>query len=152
MTTTALSDVADRFMMTITDYRLTTLFNASTIDFENYLEAWLVSAIDEFDICDQPLVYDTTSKLFSVTLTSKNVNILSQLMIKYWAEKNVRDITQINLHVGDRDFKIASEANNLKEKQAQANQIRENCSQMLIDYAYKANDWSSWFLQDFTGA
>jgi hypothetical protein len=71
--------------------------------------------------------------------------------MKYWLQKNVNDITQMNLHVTDRDFKVASEALNLREKVVHLNAVKEQCSQMLIDYAYNKNDWSSWYNQDFDG-
>lgn len=151
MAGTPLSDVYDIFMSQLSDYRLMALFTTSTTDFENFLESWLVYSINDFDICNQDLTFDSTTKLFAATLTSKNKTILATLMIKYWLTKNVNDITQMNLHINDRDFKIASEANNLKEKMAQLNIFKEQCSQMLIDYGYKNLDWSQWFSQNFSG-
>jgi hypothetical protein len=152
MAGTPVSEVYDLFLQAITDYRLMVLFNTSTTDFENFLEAWLEFSITDFDICNQDLTFDHTTKVFSVALTQLNKNILASLMVKYWMQKNVNDITQINLHVGDKDFKIASEANNLKEKIAQLNVQKEECSQLLISYAYRANDWTSWFNQSFAGS
>jgi hypothetical protein len=146
---TSLSEIYDIFMMTVTDYRLIDLFNLSQADFENYLEAWLKFAISDFGECDQDLTFDDTTNEFSVTLTTENINILAILMVKYWLQKLVNDITQLNLHVTDRDFRIASEAQNLREKSAYLNTIKEQCSQMLIDYAYQRTEWTSWFNQDF---
>lgn len=148
---TALSEVYDLFMLTITDYRLIDLFNLSEEDFEAYLQAWLDMAIVEFSICNQDLEYDSTTKEFPEILTRENKVILATLMMKYWMQKNVHDITQMNLHVVDRDFKVASEAMNLREKSVHLNHIKETCSQMLIDYGYKHNDWDEWVLQNFMG-
>ncbi len=148
---TTLSEVYDLFMLTITDYRLNHLFDASEEDFENYVEAWLKFAIVEFNMCDQDLNYDEVEKTFTDTLTLANKVILAKLMMKYWMQKNVNDITQMNLHVTDRDFKIASESMNLREKASRLRDVQEECSQLLIDYAYKRNDWTGWLDQDFFG-
>jgi len=152
MANTELAEVYDFFMMTVTDYRLTDLFNTSLPDFENYLQAWLEYAIAEFSICDQDLEFDNDTKIFPVELSRRNKVILATLMMKYWLQKSVNDITQFNLHVTDRDFKVASEAQNLREKSNYLNIVKEQCSQMLIDYGYTNNEWVEWFAQDFEGA
>ena len=148
---TSLSEVYDLFMQNITDYRLNALFNTSDKDFETYLQGWLEYAIVEFANCDQDLEYDEYTKLFPVTLSRENKIILATLMMKYWLQKNVNDITQMNLHVTDRDFKVASEAQNLREKVVYLNIVKEQCSQMLNDYSYRKVGWDDWFNQNFSG-
>ena len=148
---TSLSEIYDLFMQLITDYRLIALFNTSEEDFETYLEPWIMNAIMDFSVCSQDLEYDNYTKSFSNVLTQENKLILANLMVKYWATKNVNDITQMNLHVTDRDFKVFSEAQNLREKQAHLNNIKETCSQLLVDYSYRKVDWSSWLNQSFMG-
>ena len=148
---TQLSEIYDLMMQTVTDYRLIDLFNSSQPDFENYLEPWLKYAIVDFAICDQSLVFNDTTKEFGVTLTSTNQVILAMLMMKYWLQKSVNDITQFNLHVTDRDYKVASEAQNLREKSAYLNMVKEDCSQKLIDYGYRRAEWTDWYAQDFSG-
>ena len=148
---TSISEIFDLFMLTVNDYRLNHLFDSSEEDFENYLSGFLEFAIVEFSICDQDLNYDTITKTFSDTLTRENKVILATLMTKYWLTKLVNDITQLNLHITDRDFKVASESMNLREKSIYLNNVKETCSQMLIDYAYKHNDWTGWLSQDFFG-
>jgi hypothetical protein len=116
MTTTHVSEIYDLFMQLVSDYRLIELFNSSVTDFENYLQAWLEYSINDFSICNQDLAFDSTTKLFGVTLTTQNKIILATLMMKWWLNKSVNDITQFNLHIVDRDFKVFSEAQNLREK------------------------------------
>lgn len=149
---TSVKEIYDLFMMTITDYRLIDLFQTSEEDFENYLQAWLEFAITEFSMCDQNLNYDCYTNEFSVRLSRQNKVILATLMMKYWLQKLVNDVTQMNLHVTDRDFKVASEAQNLREKVAHLNVVKEQCSQMLSDYAYSKVNWSSWYNQIFDGS
>lgn len=146
---TSLSEIYDIFMMNVTDYRLVDLYNTSQADFETYLQSWLNFSISEFSICDQDLTYDEATNEFSVVLTMENKNILALLMVKYWLQKLVNDVTQMNLHVTDRDFRIASEAQNLREKSAYLNMVKEQCSQMLVDYGFSKTEWTNWFNQDF---
>jgi|WetSurSiteA1Bulk_404760.scaffolds.fasta_scaffold00043_8 hypothetical protein len=149
---TSLNEVYDVFMMTVTDYRLIDLFNESQEDFENYLQAWLRYAINDFKkTCDQSLIFDYTTKSFSVDLSEENKIALATLMMKWWLQKEVNNVTQFNLHITDRDFKMASEAANLKEKTNYLNVVKEQCSQMLIDYGYEKNAWSDWFNQEYEG-
>lgn len=148
---TSIREIFDLFMLRVSDYRLNHLFDSSEEDFDTYLQGFLEFAISDFDICDQDLNYDETTKTFSDTLTRENKTILATLMMKYWLEKLVNDVTQMNLHITDRDFKVASEAMNLREKTIRLNNVKETCSQMLVDYAYKHNDWTGWLEQDFFG-
>jgi len=148
---TNLSEVFDLFMMTITDYRLLDLYNTSEDEFENYLQAWLIFGINDFYVCDQSLVFDEDTKIFTETLTQPNKVILATLMMRYWLQKLVNDVTQIQLHITDRDFKVASEAQNLREKLAALNVAKEQCSQMLNDYSYRRVDWDEWNMQEFGG-
>jgi len=149
--TTPVSEVYDLFMQQITDYRLIELFNTSESDFENYLQAWLEFSIVDFYVCDQDLNFDDATKEFPVVLSRDNKVILATLMMKYWLQKCVNDVTQFNLHITDRDFKVASEAQNLREKVAALNVAKEQCSQLLNDYGYRKVEWSNWFNQIFTG-
>ena len=148
---TSASEIYDLMMQKTADYRLLTLFESSESDFEDYLEAWLKFAIVDFSTCEQALIYDCATKLFSVVLTTENQVILATLMMKHWMTKNVNDITQMNLHITDRDFKVASEAMNLREKASYLNMIKEECSQLLNNYEYRNNAWADWYLEDFSG-
>lgn len=143
-TGTSLTVIYDNFMMMAKDYRLITLYNTSLTDFENYLEGFLVSAIQTFNVCDQSLAYSAGA--FTETLTQKNITILAKLIKRYWLEKEVADITQMNLHITDRDYKIYSEAQNLTAKKALLILEREEVSQLLVNYSLNNNvDWASWY-------
>jgi len=148
---TNVSEIYDLFMLAVTDYRLTDLFIMSKEDFEEYLEAWLIFSISDFYVCTQSLVFSKITKDFDVTLTQENIAILALLMAKYWLQKSVNDITQMNLHITDRDFRMASEAQNLREKSNYLNSVKESCSQKLNDYGYSNLDWDEWYAGDFKG-
>jgi hypothetical protein len=141
---TDFSEIYDNFMQNVQDFRLVTLYNSSVSDFETYLSSFLLNAITDFEgVCDQSLANSSSS--FTATLTQKNIKILALLMSKYWLQKEVNDIRQMSLHVTDKDFKVYSEANHMREKQNKYNALREELSQELVNY--KLNDttlWASW--------
>ena len=140
---TPFTTIYDQFSMFVKDYRLVTLYNTSPTDFATYLSGWLIPAITDFKNCNQSLAYATQS--FTETLTEENIKILALLMKKYWLKKEVNDITQMELHVQDRDFRTHSENANLKEKKELYAQELEELSQMLVDYGLDNDSmWTTW--------
>jgi hypothetical protein len=146
---TSFSEIYDQFMMLVEDYRLVSLYESSSADFEAYLEGWLLPATEEFSICDQILDYSLTTSSFDEILTRKNITILAQLMKKYWLEKEIDDVTQMNLRIQDHDFKNFSEAQNMQQKRERFILEKESISQLLADYSIKTMDWAAWVVGDF---
>lgn len=143
VTGTLFSDVFDVFMTLQTDYRLITLYGSSLVDFETYLSGFLIQAVDDFSYtCDQDLTYTLSTKQFSLTLTQKNINILAKFLKKYWLEKSITDISQMNLRISDRDFSSYAESANYKEKREGYILELEKLSQILIEYGYR--NTSNW--------
>jgi len=141
---TTFNEVYDFFMTTINDYRLVALYNSSQTDFQTYLSAWLIQSIPEFTNCDQSLSYSSSS--FTETLSQKNINILVLLMKKKWFEKELENVLQMTNVVQDRDFKMYSQANNMKEKRERLITLQEEVSQKLVDYGLEYSvDWANWF-------
>lgn len=147
MAGTDFGEIFDLFMGSITDYRLTTLFNSSQDDFKTYLSGWLIPAIGEFTTCDQSLAY--TDDAFSETLSQKNINILMLLMKRRWLEKEVDSISGMTNFIQDKDFKTHSANQNMIAKQARLIQMKEEVSQKLVEYGIGTTDWTSWFNQEF---
>ena len=149
------SEVVDLFLTRINDYRLDTIYTVSgSFVLNTYVESWLLDSIAEFeDMCDQALTYTVSGSAiegeFTETLTMINKLILSRIMVKYWLQKSINDILQMNLHVTDRDFKTFSAAQNLKAKQDYLNSLKEELSQDLMNYSYHRNDWANWKNQIF---
>ena len=148
---TNITEVIDLFMMLQDDYKLLTIYQSSGSSVLNtYLEGWLLYSIDEFkSICNQDLSYDKASQSFSEQLSQENMNILAQIMTKYWLMKEVQNVLNMSNFIQDHDFKYHSAAENLKEKRAFLNNKKEEISQILIDYGYKYNTWSEWNAQVF---
>ena len=64
--------------------------------------------------------------------------------------KEVQDVNQMNLHLQDRDFKVYSESQNLKEKSLHLDKTKEYNSQTMTVYSYsKSTDWANWLSGTF---
>lgn len=148
---TEFSDIFDLFMVQIKDWRLQSLYESSVLDFEVYLSGFLKLSIPQFeDVCNQSLAYDNTTKTFTETLANNNQVILAKLMVEKWLEKEVQDVNQMNLHLQDRDFKVYSESQNLKEKSLHLDKTKEYNSQAITSYSYsKSTDWADWYVGTF---
>lgn len=147
----AFSEIFDLFMVQIKDWRLQSLYESSKLDFEVYLSGFLMLSIPQFElVCNQDLSYNEETKSFTETLTSDNKVILSKLMVEKWLEKEVQDVNQMNLHLQDRDFKVYSESQNLREKSLHLDKTKEYNSQSITVYSYnKSTDWANWFSGTF---
>lgn len=148
---TPYSDVYDFFMQQIEDFALLELYEASDEDFETVLQGWMILAINEFvDICDQDLTArNDTTGTFSIDLTDRNKLTLARIMVKFWLEKEVQDVLQMNWNLTDRDFRHYSEAQNLDAKNRYLVEVTERISQLLTDYSFKNVDWTSWANGEF---
>jgi len=148
------STIFDYFLTSVNDYKLTAIYQSSgSLILGEYMEPWLLNSIIEFDICDQDLSYtvstDSIEGYFDADLTNKNIFMLSQIMTKYFLQKNLQDILKMDNILQDRDFKMYSAANSLKAKQDYYTMKCEEISQRLTNYGYADNDWASWRNQVF---
>jgi hypothetical protein len=142
---TTFSEVYDNFMTLIKDFRIASLYTTSESNFETYLSGFLISAIEDFSVCNQSLA--NSSGTFTETLVQENISLLAKLMKKRWLEKEIADVTQMSLHISDKaEFKTYSEAQNLREKETVYNFEREEISQLLVGYSLRNRvDWSAWY-------
>lgn len=153
--TTVASDIYDLFLNRISDYSLNTVFTQSgSFVFGMYIESWLLDSITDFsDICTQDLTYtastNTAEGYFTETLSTENKVVLSRLMVKYWMDKRIKDVLQMNLFLQDHDYKVHSAAQNLTAKQKMYTDLKEELDLLLGKYAYKHNNWSDWRNQIF---
>lgn len=139
------NEVYDLFLVQIKDWKLDALYDTSVSDFETYLQGFLVLTIPEFtEFSDQDLTRNDATSVFTETLTDKNKQMLASMMVKEWLSKEIQDVRQIKLHVGDKDFRVASEANNLRAKESYLVLKLEEISQDLIGYSWYAEDFTDW--------
>jgi len=124
------------------------------MSFNIYLEPWLIDAIVSFqDFCTQDLTYTTSSSSveggFTENLTLEHKVILSRLMVLSWLAKTIREVTQMQLFIQDRDFKTHSAAQNLTAKQEIYKEMKEEISNLLVYYGFKNTNWDNWDSQIF---
>ena len=148
------SEIFDFFLTSVNDYRLDNIYQTSgSLVLDVYLEPWLLNSIVEFSICDQDLSYTVSSGssegYFDATLNNRNQFMLVQLMIKYWLQKDIQNVLQMNNILQDRDYRVFSQANNLKAKQDYYIMKCEEVNQRLIDYEYSDVNWANWRNQIF---
>lgn len=154
---TKASDIFDLFMTTVSDYKLETIFESTgESGLNTALEPWLLFGIADFDdVCTQSLSYTNISETetgdgeFAVDLTLKNQIILSLIMLRYWMERQVQDVMQMNNFIQDHDFKRFSAASNLRAKSDYLRDIIERVDTRLLQYGLYNNNWSNWQNQDF---
>jgi hypothetical protein len=149
MAGTTFSIIYDKFMMLVNDYRLVALYTSSEVDFETYLQGWLDNAILEFNNCSQSLAYTESTKTFTSALTVENQLLLARIMVKFWLMKEVQDVMEMRLHIQDGDFKTYSEAQNLQAKSTHLDKVKEDVSQLLVDYGLSNMDWAAWLTGTF---
>lgn len=147
MPNTSYVSINDLFMQQVEDYRLIELYNggAGETNLNTYLLGFMILAIPEFSGCTQNLENRNDSSFtFNFEMTTENQKILSKLMVKEWLGKELKDILQMRWNITDHDFKHYSEAQNTKSKQDVLSELREECSQLLVDYSVKHNNWDNW--------
>ena len=142
---TTYDEVYDLCLISIRDYKLDELYDASVPQFKIYLTGFLVRAIPKFTNCVSNLSdRNDTSQTFNITLTDKEKDILATLTSIEWMNKEIQDVNQFNLHLNDTDFKHYAEGQNLKEKSAFRDRQREVINQEMVDYGLSGIDWTSW--------
>lgn len=148
-TNTEFSEIYHIFLNSIQDYHLKNLFRENFELGEDLLETFLIKAIAKFHNCPKIEDVDTASKEFNFTLSIKEKNILSELMVISWVEYNINDIVQMELNLNDNDFKHYSEEKNLKEKREYADKLREIASQDMTDYGLANTNFKQWAVGDY---
>ena len=129
-------DAIEELALTIvSDYKIAKLYTASVPDFQVYCDGFLISAIPNFTDCNQSLEYNLTTRTFNSDLTQLEISILADFWVMAWLLKETQDSTQIALKLSTTGgFETHSEAQNLKEKNAWLDKLRERVYQRITDY------------------
>jgi hypothetical protein len=78
--------------------------------------------------------YDTGK--FNLTLSDREENILSLLLVQCWAFKEQNFLLDIRRLLSDSDFHLGSEANSIRAKENWYTSIRENAMQEMKNYSW----------------
>lgn len=139
---TPFTEIYPLALATINDYRLDSLLNDNTSDYNVFLlkmQSLLVNAIPRFVNCMQSLDYtidadDPSNSQFNNTLTVQEKSILGDYVALVWFTGVTNDITQVNSKLQGRDMKNYSEAQNLKEKTKYLIDLDERINKRVSDY------------------
>ena len=143
---TSFSEIYDLALVSIRDYKINQIFENGLEDFENFMLGFLKKAIPKFNNCNTDLEdsLDFENSAFTEILTLKEQVILSNLMIIEWLNSKILDVTQMQLHLNDTDFRHYAEERNLSGKMSAREIFREVISQDMVDYGIKNIPWADW--------
>lgn len=136
---TSFEEIYDLALITIQDYKLDYAYQNHQDIFYKRLKGLLIRSIPKFTGCLTSLEYDATSDSFIEELSSKEKNILADLTTITWWDGVINDIRQVNLHISKNEFKVSTEASNLKEKSERVDRLREKVRQDITEYQLEAD-------------
>lgn len=148
---TLVSEVYDSFLTNISDYRLAT---SSEVDIEETLKRYLKKAKSKFPQMSRKLNIEVNneseeyfceiiknknneSEIIPTTLSDLEVEIISTLMTVEYLRPQVLSTKILSQHLSDKDFKINSQANHLKELNLLYRQLKKESAIMLTKYSYQ---------------
>jgi len=132
--TTKLSEIFDLFLGKITDYRLAGM---ADVDIENDLMRYFKSARAKFYRCKNNLEIDSVDNTsLKSELTGFEIEILTHLMLVQHIEPQLFSSENLKQSLSDKDFKIYSQANQLREIRLLLNTIKRDVNKMITEYTY----------------
>ena len=132
---TKFDDIIDLALIKVNDYRLSKLYAKSEVDFQTYVDGFLISAIPSFVECRQSLDYNLEEREFNVDLTNLEQSILADLWIISWYERDNNTYAFYRQHLQSASsFKNHSESQNLKENSTYIDKLREELDRKKVSY------------------
>lgn len=133
---TKVTDVFERFLSKITNYSFLTI---SKEELEATLMDYLRSAIANFHKCKKSLnIVDDENgeKVFEEELTPYEQEILAMYMIIEYLRPRIVTDEIIEQSLSDKDFKIYSQANQLRELNLLYRMLRREVDKKVTEYTY----------------
>lgn len=146
---TPFSDIEDLALVTIQDYKLDALYQASQTDWATFVGGFVARASLLFRTSAIDLSYDINTLSFNSTLGRSEKNILVYLFIQMWLERSAQNLSQKMATMTPADAKRTNLPTTLKEQQYALDSIREKTTQLMTEYSYDNAAWSSWLNGDF---
>jgi hypothetical protein len=139
-------------LVVIRDYKIDKLYSLSVDDFKTFMDGFLLRSIPMFTNCQKDLNdYNLNTRQFNPTLDLTEQIILSNLEVITWMDSKILDVTQMQNQLNDTDFKMYSQAQNLKAKTDTREILREVVNQDMTNYGLKNIPWDSWAGGNFFG-
>lgn len=132
---TSFDTIEDLGLITVDDYKFAKIYNQTEDGFKKYCDGFLISAIPNFFQCRQDLSYVLENREFVSDLSTSEIGILSNLWIIEWFSREVQNSTQFqNKLQTTQSFKNHAESQNLKEKSAYLDKLREEVDRKITKY------------------
>lgn len=132
---TSFDEIIDIALVKVDDYKIMKAYNQSQDVFKQYCDGFLINAIPNFFQCKQSLDYNVDKREFISDLTNVEISILADFWVIEWFNREIQNSTKINaLLQTSGSFKTHAASQNLKEKGAYIDTLREKVYQKIIDY------------------
>lgn len=133
---TKLSELYDNFLSKISDY---TFLNLTDEELEEDLFGYFKSARTQFRKCKNSLEVttdETGEQVFTVDLDPFEIEILTTLMIVEYLKPQVLSSETLKQSLSDKDFKIYSQANQIRELNLLYRMFRQEAEKAITKYTY----------------
>ena len=132
---TSFDEIIDIALVKVDDYKIMKAYNQSQDVFKQYCDGFLINAIPNFFQCKQSLDYNVDKRKFISDLTNVEISILADFWVIEWFNREIQNSTKINaLLQTSGSFKTHAASQNLKEKGAYIDKLREKVYQKITDY------------------
>lgn len=145
MSETKISEIYESFLSKISDYSFLSLTEE---ELEQDLFGYFKTARTKFHRCKNNLdVIDNElgEKIFTVELKPFEIEVLSHLMLVEYLKPQVLSSEALKQSLSDKDFKIYSQANQIRELRLLYNTMKSESNKLITEYTFldlegKSND------------
>lgn len=135
------SEIFDYFFNKISDYDL--LKNFEEKDILKLCNMYLKSSISFFTKCKKDLrKRNDSEQMFLIELDQLEIEILANLMVIEWLKPYVNNRLNLSSILGDKDFKIFSQANHLKTLSDLQDKLQNEIERLYMQYTWNDYDLS----------
>ena len=146
---TAFTDIYDRALVVMQDYKLDNLANTNYDAFLIFMKGLLTNGIPFFNCCLNSLDYEdveeqeinqngeevtVTNTYFIADLTRKEISILAMCLVYEWFKRDVNDAAQFRQKLSTRDFKTESSYQSLQKRSEYLDKMKEQIVQEIQNY------------------
>ncbi|GIN66342.1 hypothetical protein J41TS2_17630 [Bacillus sonorensis] len=132
---TNLAEVYDSFLSKITDYRL---FKMTEEEIKENLFGYFKSAKAKFYKCKKDLT--VIDEVIQSDLSDIEIEILVSLMLVEHIKPQLLSSENLKQSLSDKDFKIYSQANQLRETRLLFDNLKREVNKMITEYTFLGID------------
>ena len=139
---TAFTDIYDRALVVMQDYKLDNLANTNYDAFLVFMKGLLKNGIPFFNCCLKSLEFeDVEDETYFVSdLDIKEKSILAMCIVYQWFKRDVNDAAQYRQKLSTRDFKTESSYQSLQKRSEYLDKMKEQIVQEIQNYQVEHMD------------